>query len=84
MVATAAADPGEAEGVDVARKEHIDVVAKVFAGEVVNRCGAGARTPMACHAALWEQNTVGNRQGLGACPFLGSSRSGRTGTPSAP
>ena len=55
MVATASADPGEVEGVDVARKEHVDIVAKVFAGEVVNRCGAGARTPMACHAALWEQ-----------------------------
>ena len=52
MVATAAADPGKAEGVDVARKEHVDVVAKVFASEVVNRRGAGARTLMACHAAL--------------------------------
>jgi len=84
VVATAAADPGEAEGIDVARKEHIDVVVKVFAGEVVNKHGACARTLMACHAALWEQNTVVNRQGSGACPYLGSSRSGRTGTPSAP
>ena len=80
----AAADPGEAEVVDVARKEHVDVVAKVFVGEVVNRRGAGARTAMACHATLWEQNTVGNLRGSGACPYLGSSRSGRTGTPSAP
>ena len=84
MVATAAADPGEAEGIDVARKEHIDVVAKVFAGKVVNKRGACARTPMACHAALWEQNTVGNRRGSGAYPYLGSRRNGRTGTPSAP
>jgi len=52
VVATASADPGEVEGVDVARKEHVDIVAKVFAGEVVNRHGAGARTPMACHAAV--------------------------------
>ena len=57
MVATAAADPGEAEGVDVARKEHIDVVAKVFAGEVVNRRGAGARTPISEGAS----NGVGSK-----------------------
>jgi len=84
VVATAAADPGEAEGIDVVMKECVDVVAKVLAGEVVNRRGAGARTPKACHAALWEQNTVGNRRGSGAYPYLGSRRNGRTGTPSAP
>jgi len=84
VVVAAAVDLGEAKDVVEARKRHVDVVARDLAGIVVNVRAAGTQTPTSGQFSPWEQCSVDNHRRLGAYPYLGSNRSGRTGIPNAP